>query len=183
MRNDLQNAPGNAGPHILFDDGGQLFTLIDGNQGALLQSILLGPTGLAVGAFFEVPGTEVGDGPFDIVQNEVFTALGSVIDLANQTGDARYDTRAPSFDDQRGGVAVNADIASGDVFIFVGAGGPGSGLGRYDYGSGTLTAEQYLLQSPFGISENSLLDIGPDRLGIVMGRNSGLVILDKAHIQ
>ena len=179
---DLQDSFTNFGPFVIFDDTGRLFSLNEESP-PNVQALSLGATGLSAGAFFDVGNVLIGEAKPDVAQNEVFTAMGGLIDLTNQTNEARYDPNAPSFDDARGGLAVNADVASNDVYILVG-GGAGSGIGRYDYTTGALVAEQ-LIESFFNsfLFEEKMFDVGPDQLGIVPNPTTGLIVIDKASIQ
>lgn len=178
FRSDLQGGPGNFGPFVFFDEGGQpysLNTLFPPN----LQSLNLGPTGLSVGAFFEVSNVDAGDGKPDVEGSELFTSNGGVIDLASQSNETRYDTNASLLAD---GNAVNADVAAGNVYFLVG-GGAGTIVARYDYSTGALQAVQAIEIVPGSFFEEKLIDIGADQLGIVTSPTSGLVVIDKAAVQ
>ncbi len=181
FRSDLQGGPGNSGPFVFFDEGGQpysLNTLFPPN----LQSLELGPTGLSVGAFFDVNNVDAGEGKPDVAGPELFTSNGGVIDLVSQANETRYDTNAPLLADGRGGLAVNADVAAGNVYILVG-GSSGTVVARYDYSNGALEAEQAIEFFPASFFEEKLIDVGADQLGIVTSPTSGLVVIDKAAVQ
>jgi len=178
---DLQDSSSNFGPFVIFDDVGQPFSLNQGSP-SNVQTLSLGPTGLSAGAFFDVGNVLIGAAKPDVVQIEVFTAMGGLINLTNQTNEARYDPKAPSFNDAGGGFAVNADVASNDVYIFVG-GGAGYGIGRYNYTTGALIAEQLIDFFPGSFFEEKMFNVGADQLGIVPNPTTGLVVIDKSAIQ
>lgn len=177
---DMQIASGVPDRQPFFDGSGTAYSLASDGDTAIVESLLLGPSGLSLGSFFEVGPAFVGLGQFDVSQDEVFTAAGEVIDLAEQTGTARYDFAT----------AANADVASGHVFMLLDleldAMGTGdAGIARYDYLTGALLAEQRIDSFVAPFHGPSLFDVGADRLGVVTSPNplSGLIIIDKAAIQ
>lgn len=180
---DLQDNFSNQGPRVFFDAGGTAYGVSQDGDAAIVQTLSMGPMGLSAGPFFAVDPAQVGEGQVDVAQDEVFTALGAVIDLGTQSGGDRYDSRAMSFDDSRGGLAVNADTATNDVYILVGTDLNTTGIGRYDYVSGALLAEQEFTGFPASFFSKRLIDVGADRLAVLVSPNAGLLVVDKASIQ
>lgn len=180
-RADLPSMP-SQGIGTLFNEAGQLFLLYGNGADALVHPLVFDASGLSLSSSFQVDDVDVSFGQLDIHQGEIFTASGAVIDTAAQTGALRYTTPLSfSFPGSR---AINADVDNGDVFTMVTPNGPpGMGIGRYDYASGTLTAEQLLDSFFFPASlpsKSSLIDVGTTQLGLV---RDGFVIVDKSHVQ
>lgn len=179
---DLEGDQGNRGPQIVFDSGGSAFSISDEIDRAVVQALSVGATGLAAGAFFTLDPLTVGQGAYDTVANEVFSPFGAIIDLAAQSGENRYDGRAPSFADFGGGIAALADATANAVYLFVDTSG-GAGIGRYDLLSGALTGEQRFAEVPAAFFNDVLISIGADRIGFVVNPASGFIVIDKAAIQ
>ena len=180
---DLQGTFENRDPRLFFDAAGTAYVISQDATAAAVQTLGIGPTGLSAGPSFSVDPAQVGDGQVDVSQAEVFTALGAVIDLGTQSGGDRYDSLAMSFDDTRGGLAINADTASNDVYVLVGTNLNTTGIGRYDYASGALVAEQELAGFPASFFSRKLIDVGADRLAVLVSPDAGLLVIDKAIIQ
>ena len=58
-----------------------------------------------------------------------------------------------------------------------------TGIGRFDYASGALIAEQDFTGFPASFFSHRLTEVGPDRLAVLVSPEAGLLVVDKASIQ